>query len=56
MVENLDLELSTSGVLTPADSDVSADWDPYGKVAKNDWTAWALHSSRLFLCWMVYTG
>lgn len=29
MVENLALELSTSGTLTPEDSDVSEDWDPY---------------------------
>ncbi|MBQ8997051.1 hypothetical protein IJ095_03465, partial [Candidatus Saccharibacteria bacterium] len=29
MVQNLDLDLSTVGTLTPADSDVSSDWDPY---------------------------
>ena len=29
MVENLALELSTSGTLTPEDSDVSEDWNPY---------------------------
>ena len=44
MVENLDLELSTSGVLTPDDSDLTENWDPYNKVAKNDWTAWALEN------------
>ncbi|MBQ8996506.1 hypothetical protein IJ095_00545, partial [Candidatus Saccharibacteria bacterium] len=29
MVQNLDLDLSTVGTLTSADSDVSSDWDPY---------------------------
>ena len=29
MVENLDIELSTSGTLTPENSDISEDWDPY---------------------------
>jgi uncharacterized protein (TIGR02145 family)/uncharacterized repeat protein (TIGR02543 family) len=41
MVENLDLELSTSGILTPQDTDVSTNWDPYGKVAQNEWSTWA---------------
>ena len=42
MVQNLDLELSSAGVLTSADSDVSANWDPYNKVAQADFANWSL--------------
>ncbi|MBR3163822.1 hypothetical protein IKF15_00730, partial [Candidatus Saccharibacteria bacterium] len=44
MVQNLDLDLSTVGTLKPENSDVSEEWDPYGKVATADFPTWSLEN------------
>ena len=41
MVQNLDLDLASIGTLTPEKTDVSADWNPYGKVAQDAFSTWS---------------
>ncbi|MBQ8997012.1 hypothetical protein IJ095_03265 [Candidatus Saccharibacteria bacterium] len=49
MVENLRLDLSIVGTLTPADSDLAADWTPDASTVKNSYTGASAGQARMLV-------